>query len=227
MRLFNPILIPCSSASDFYQKFKKRMMLHAFLEAAKLVFLVAIAGFFLLEYLSPFAQTRLQIDFPGEMGRLFSLPNSARDSNVHEVLDLAHMIRMITDDQISDHKVLRYAGLICHASQKYGLRPTEIIALIMAESGFKEKSVNRKTGDYGLGQINWEHWGKPYGLEPQDLIDPSINIFLTCHVYKFFGQDFGKYHRGNGIKCQAYLLNVKSILSTLNAFGDSNKKNFS
>ncbi len=227
MRIFNLTFVPCSSASDFCRKFKKRLMLHAFLEAAKLVFLLAIAGFFLLEYFSPATRAELRIDSPGKVGRFFSSLDTARDSNVHEVLNLANMIRLITDDQLSDRQVLRYAGLICHASQKYGVRPAEIIALIMAESSFKEKSINRKTGDYGLGQINWEHWGKPYGLEPQDLLDPSVNIFLTCHVYKFFGQDFGKYHRGNGIKCQAYVVNVKSILSTLNAFGDSNKKNFS
>jgi soluble lytic murein transglycosylase-like protein len=130
------------------------------------------------------------------------------------------MIRLLTDDQLSEGKVLRYAGLICHASQKYGVNPLEIIALIMAESGFKENSINRETGDYGLGQINWEHWGKDYGYTPQELLDPSVNIFLTCHVYKFFGQDPGKYHRGNGIQCKAYLVNVRSILSTLKAFAE-------
>jgi hypothetical protein len=48
---------------------------------------------------------------------------------------------------------------------------------------------------------------------------------LTCHVYKFFGGDFGKYHRGYGIQSKAYLVNVKSILSTLNAFAELNKQN--
>jgi hypothetical protein len=107
------------------------------------------------------------------------------------------------------------------------VNPLEIIAIITAESNFKENSVNQETGDYGLGQINWEHWGKDFGLTPHQLLDPSINIFLTCHVYKFFGKDFGKYHRGNGIQSSAYLLNVKSILSTLNAFVEGNKENIS
>jgi hypothetical protein len=137
------------------------------------------------------------------------------------------MIRLITDGQLSEAKALRYAGLIFHASQTYGVDPLEIIAIIMAESGFKENSINKETGDYGLGQVNWEHWGKEYGYTPQDLLDPSNNIFLMCHVYKFFGKDFGKYHRGNGIQCKAYLVNVKSILSTLNAFGELSKQNVS
>jgi hypothetical protein len=97
----------------------------------------------------------------------------------------------------------------------------------MAESGFKENSINKETGDYGLGQVNWEHWGKDYGYTPRDLLEPSINIFLTCHVYQFFGHDFGKYHRGNGIQCKAYLVNVKSILSTLSAFGELSKQDVS
>jgi hypothetical protein len=227
MKLFNIILIPCSSASDFYLKFKKRMMLYAIMETAKLVFIVAITVFFLLEYISPFTQKSLRIDFPVRIREFLSLTKSARDSSVKEVLNLANMIRLITDNQHSEGKVLRYAGLIYHASQKYGVNPLEIIALIMAESGFKENSINKETGDYGLGQVNWEHWGKDYGYTPQELLDPSINIFLTCHVYKFFGNDFGKYHRGNGIQCKAYLVNVKSILSTLNAFAELNKKNIS
>jgi hypothetical protein len=202
-------------------------MLHTILETVKLVFIVAIGVFFLLEYISPFAQTSLRIYFPAKVREFLSFTKSARDSNVKEVLNLAHMIQLITDGQLSEGKVLRYAGLIYHTSQKYGVNPLEIIALIVAESGFKEKSINKETGDFGLGQINWEHWGKDYGYTPQELLDPSINIFLTCHVYKFFGKDFGKYHRGNGIQCKAYLVNVKSILSTLNAFGELNKKNIS
>jgi soluble lytic murein transglycosylase-like protein len=117
--------------------------------------------------------------------------------------------------------------LIFHAARKHGVNPLEIIAIIVAESNFKETSINRETGDYGLGQINWEHWGKDFGLMPHELLDPSINIFLTCHIYKFFGKDFGKYHRGNGIQSKAYLVNVRSILSTLNALIEVNKEDIS
>lgn len=224
MRLFNIILIPCNSVSDFYLKFKKRMMLHAILEGVKLVFVFAIILLFLLEYIAPSAQGSLGIEFPVKVKEFLSFTKSTRDSSVKEVLHLAKMIQLITEDQLPESKMLRYGGLIYHASRKYGVNPLEIIALIMAESGFKENSINKETGDYGLGQINWEHWGKDYGYTPQQLLDPSINIFLTCHVYKFFGQDFGKYHRGYGIQCKAYLVNVRSILSTLNAFVELSKR---
>jgi hypothetical protein len=200
------------------------MMLHAILEGVKLVFVVAIVLLFLLEYIAPSAQGSLGIEFPVRVREFLSFTKSTRDSSVKEVLHLAKMIRLVTEDQLPESKMLRYAGLIYHASRKYGVNPLEIIALIMAESGFKENSINKETGDYGLGQINWEHWGKDYGYTPQQLLDPSINIFLTCHVYKFFGQDFGKYHRGYGIQSRAYLVNVKSILSTLNAFMELSKQ---
>jgi len=227
MKLFNIHVIPCNSASDFYSKFKKKMLLHTILEGIKLVFIVAIAVFFFLEYVAPIAQRSLRIDFPVKMEEFLPFTKSGHDSSVKEVLNLATMIRLITEDQLPEGKMLRYAGLVFHASQKCGVNPLEIIALIMAESGFKENSINKETGDYGLGQINWEHWGKDYGYTPHELLDPSTNIFLTCHVYKFFGQDFGKYHRGNGIQCKAYLVNVKGILSTLNAFAELYKENIS
>ena len=227
MKLLNIKLIPCSSGSDFYLEFKKKMMVHTIVEVTKLIFIIAIAVFLLLEYISPFSQRRPGVDFPVRMREFLISTKPTRDSSVKEVLHLANVIRFITDAQLSEGKVLRYAGLITHASQKHGINPLEIIALIMAESNFKENSINQETGDYGLGQINWEHWGKDYGYTPQQLLDPSVNIFLTCHVYKFFEKDFGKYHRGNGIQCRAYLVNVKSILSTLNAFSELNKENIS
>jgi hypothetical protein len=194
-------------------------MFHTIIEGVKLILIVSFAVIFLLKYLAPIVQEGLEADFPVGIKEFLSFPKSGHGSNAQEVLNLSSMIRLITDGQISETKALRYAGLIFHASQKYGVDPMEIIAIIMAESGFKENSINKETGDYGLGQINWEHWGKDYGYTPQQLLDPSINIFLTCHVYKFFGEDFGKYHRGNGIQCKVYLANVKAILSTLNAFG--------
>ncbi len=226
MKLFNIHVITCNSVSDFNSKFKKRMILHTIQESVKIVFLVAITAFFVLEYIAPLTQKSLQTCFPAGMEEFLSVTRSS-DSSVEEVLHLANMIRFITENQLSEAKMLRYAGLISHASQKNGLNPLEIIAIIMAESNFKEDCINKKTGDYGLGQINWEHWGKDFGLMPHQLLDPSINIFLTCHVYKFFGKDFGKYHRGGGIQSNAYLVNVRSILSTLNAFVEGNKDNIS
>jgi len=208
MILFGLRLIPCSS------------LLKAILHGAKLFFIVVIGIFFLLQYSSPLAQNRPGIDSLASM-------TPAPDSAIREILNLVGMIRLITDDQLPENKVLRYAGLIYHSSKQFGVNPLEIIAIIKAESSFNERSVNTKTGDYGLGQINWEYWGKDHGLTTQDLLEPAMNIFLTCQVYKFFGQDFGKYHRGNGIKCNVYLVNVQSILSTLQAFAELNKDNLS
>ena len=42
------------------------MMVHTILEVTKFIFIIAIAVFFLLEFLSPFIQRRLGIDFPVE-----------------------------------------------------------------------------------------------------------------------------------------------------------------
>lgn len=202
------------------------MILHTILESVKLFFIAAIAVFVLLEYGAPLVQKSMRTDFPAGMGEFLSITKSA-DAKIKEVLRLVNMIRLITENQLPETKMLRYASLIFHASRKHGVNPLEIIAIIVAESNFKETSINKETGDYGLGQINWNHWGKDFGLMPHELLDPSINIFLTCHIYKFFGKDFGKYHRGNGLQCDAYIVNVKSILSTLNALIEVNKENIS
>ena len=208
-------------------KFKQWTIFRFIVEATKLVFIIALTVFLLLEYFPPFAQSSPRLDSPAKKRSLFSLSQPFDEPGVQEVLYLAGMIRLVTDDRLSEGKALRYAGLIWHASQKYAVNPLEIIALIMAESEFKESGVNAKPGDYGLGQVNWKHWGQPYGLTQEDLLDPALNIYLTCHVYKFFKQDFGKYHRGNGIKSQTYVVNVKSILSTLKAFAESTRDDIS
>ena len=226
MRLFNIHVVPYHSASELYSKLKKRIMIHAILESVKIALIVGIGVFVFIANITPLTQKSTVPGSPAGMEEFLSYTKSA-DIDTREVLHLTSMIRLITENQIPEAKMLRYAGLIFHASKKYAVNPLEIIAIIMAESNFKEDSVNKETGDYGLGQINWQHWGKDYGLTPKDLLDPSINIFLTCHVYKFFGRDFGKYHRGNGIQCNAYVVNVQGILSTLNAFIELRKENIS
>ena len=226
MKLFNIHVIASPSEGEFHSKFEKRMILHTVLESVRLFLIAVIGVFVLLEYGALLSRKGLQTHYPAGMEEFVSSTRPA-DTSVKEVLRLANMIRLITENQLSEAKTLRYAGLIAHASQKQGVDPLEIIAIIMAESNFREDCINKETGDYGLGQINWEHWGKDFGLMPHQLLDPSINIFLTCHVYKFFGKDFGKYNRGNGIKSKVYIVNVRSILSTLNAFVKKNKENIS
>ena len=220
MKLFGLLLIPLRWFEHPYRRFQERKSFRIFLEAAKIGIIIFVTVLLSMEYLLPSAQSKIRSNSPWKQGNFLSSLGSSRDPSAREVLNLAGMIRMITDDQLSEGKVLRYAGLIFQAAQKYGVNPLEIIAIIVAESEFKESSINAKTGDYGLGQINWRHWGKDYGLTPQDLLDPAINIYMTCHVYKFFGQDFGKYHRGNGVKSDAYMVNVEGILSTLQAFAE-------
>ncbi len=227
MRLSSLLLFPLCWFGDLYRKFQTRKSFRIFLEAAKIGAVIIFTVLLSMGYLLPSAQSKIRSNFPWKPGNILSSLSSFRDPSAREVLNLASMIRLITDDELSEGKVLRYAGLIFQAAQKYSVNPLEIIAIIVAESEFKESSINAKTGDYGLGQINWRHWGKDYGLTTQDLLDPAINIYMTCHVYKFFGQDFGKYHRGNGVKSSAYVVNVKSILSTLHAFAELNREDAS
>ena len=106
MKLFNIHVITCNSVSDFHSKFKKRMIVHTTLECLKLCFIGAIAAFLLLEYGAPLAQKSMRIDFPTGMEEFVSLTKSA-DSSVKEVLRLVNMIRLITENQLSEAKMLR------------------------------------------------------------------------------------------------------------------------
>jgi hypothetical protein len=226
MKYFSFISNALGTALGLSRRISRGKILHAILETGKLVAIIAVAFFLSQEYFFPSAQSSQTETFTfTEVREDFSLfKASTPDPSIKEIMNLAAMIRFITDEQVSEGKALRYAGLIFHASQKNGVNPLEIIALIMAESRFKENSINSKTGDYGLGQINWVHWGKDLGLTHQDLLDPATNIYMTCHVYKYFGKDFGKYNRGHGVKSRAYVLNIKGILSSLNAFRQSNQE---
>ena len=229
MKHFNLLLIP--SGVDFYGKFKKKFFPYTLLGIVQGILIIILAALLILERLPaanlPSGLNPLALINPETMAVNWSAQESFRiELNSDEIGNLAAMIRLITEEDLTQWTAWRYAGLIYHAAQKYEVNPLEIVALIMAESSFRANSVNKKTGDYGLGQINWVHWGKPMGFTPQDLMDPAINIVLTCHVYKFFGEDFGKYHRGNGIQNKAYIANVKSILSTLGAFAQTHKRDF-
>jgi hypothetical protein len=227
MKFFSFLFIPLRTALDFCRRTSPGMPFHALPEMGKWVPIMVIALFLSQEYFFPSAQSSQRENSPQTKEDISSPIGFTQDPSVKEILNLAAMIRFVTNHQLPEGKALRYAGLIFHASQKYGVNPPEIIALIMAESQFKESSINAKSGDYGLGQINWKHWGKDYGLSRQELLDPAINIYMTCHVYKYFGKDFGKYHRGFGIKSKAYVVNVKSILSSLHAFAELDQEEVS
>ncbi len=226
MKYFNIMSTPLRTVLGLCGRISRGKTFHAILEMGKMVAIIGIAFLLSQGYFFPSAQSSQTETFKvSEIREDFSLRKaSTPDPNVKEILNLAAMIRFITNEQLSEGRALRYAGLIFHSSKRYGVNPLEIIALIMAESTFKEGSINAKTGDYGLGQVNWVHWGKDLGLTHQDLLDPAINIYMTCHIFNYFGKDFGKYNRGHGVKSRAYVLNVKGFLSSLNAFAQLNQE---
>jgi hypothetical protein len=223
--------LPTASGGDSYWKFKRRKFSYAMLGILESILIVLLAGVMILEHLpADLSYKLIWRNLLISKGKTVEwLPEESLSSgmNSKEIKRLAEMIGVVTDKVLPEWKAYRYAGLIYYSAQKYDLDPLGIVALITAESSFKASIVNKRTGDYGLGQINWEHWGKPLGLTTQDLMDPSINIVMTCHVFKFFGEDFAKYHRGKGIQSKAYTANIKSILSTLAAFAQANHEDMS
>lgn len=221
MDSYDVLEIQCTSASDFYHKYRKRLAGQRLLRNIRRVFIVALTIYFLVGFSSPTAQTSLVSDLTRRMNALQEVMDSEDEDVTNEITMLAEVIRFATDSRLIECEAMRYASLIHHASQLHEQDPIEIVALIVAESSFQNESINEKTGDFGLGQVNWKYWGQPNGLTPQDLIDPAINIVMTCEIFHHYGNNFDKYHRGDGIKSRAYSVNVKSILSLLKTHAKS------
>jgi soluble lytic murein transglycosylase len=90
----------------------------------------------------------------------------------------------------------RYSGFITEYSEKYGLDPVLVSAVIKTESNFEADAVSSKNA-YGLMQITEEtaHWaaGK-MGLEDFStdmLTDPETNIMIGCWYMKNLDEEFG------------------------------------
>ena len=66
MWLFNTHVIPCHSTSDFHSKLKKKIMLQTILESVTIVFIVAIAVFVLIEYITLLSQAAHEPTFQPE-----------------------------------------------------------------------------------------------------------------------------------------------------------------
>lgn len=110
----------------------------------------------------------------------------------------------------------RYSSYITEYSEKYGLDPILVSAVIKTESNFKADAVSSKNA-YGLMQITEEtaHWaaGK-MGLKnftTEMLTDPETNIRIGCWYMKNLEDEFGStelvlaaYNAGRG-NVQAWL----------------------
>jgi hypothetical protein len=217
MNHYELLLLKGGTASDFFDGYYRCVKRRKFLRASKILVTAFLTVVFIVGYYSTTAQTYIVTFFQNKLNALEEMQNEYEYASTNEVLNLAKLLRFASDDLMGENGSLKYAGLIYHAAELYDVDPLEVIALIAAESSCIPDSINEKTGDYGLGQVNWKYWGKPLGLSPQELLDPKINIVTTCHIYKHYGEDFSKYHSGHGIKSKAYLVNVQGILSSLRA----------
>lgn len=90
---------------------------------------------------------------------------------------------------------LKYQDTIRKYSQKYGLDPYLVLAVIKVESNFMPEAVSpkkarglmqitEKTGKWGAGQIQLTH----YSVEK--LFDPEINIQIGCWYLSVLYQEF-------------------------------------
>lgn len=82
------------------------------------------------------------------------------------------------------------------AGQRYGISPVLLRAIATAESGLDPQALHVNTNgttDIGLMQINswWLPRLKPYGIEPEDLWEPCLNIGVGAWILAGNVQQFG------------------------------------
>lgn len=76
----------------------------------------------------------------------------------------------------------QFDDLIFQSATKYGLDPDRFRRQIFQESGFRPDAIS-KAKCVGLGQIN-PKTAKRYGVDPNTLTDPSVNLDLSARVMK-------------------------------------------
>lgn len=70
------------------------------------------------------------------------------------------------------------------ASVRTAISEKEIAAQLCQESRFDFKAVNKKTGDYGIAQINVKIWEKEFGYVDREklVVDPSYQMILYTDI---------------------------------------------
>ena len=74
----------------------------------------------------------------------------------------------------------QFDDLILQSATKNGLDPDRFRRQIFQESSFRPDAVS-KANCIGLGQIN-PKTAKRYGIDPNTLTDPSVNLDLSARI---------------------------------------------
>lgn len=88
----------------------------------------------------------------------------------------------------------RYTALILEKSEKYGLDPAFVTAIVCVESGFNPAARSNK-GACGLMQImpataEWIAGKTGVGYSPGDLFDAGINLEIGCAYLRYLSGRF-------------------------------------
>ena len=82
--------------------------------------------------------------------------------------------------------------------------------------------ASRGHADIGMAQIHYPIWGPVFGLRPEDLLDPWINLHAAAAILRLamvrepgsWG-GVGRYHSGTPLRKWAYASRVAAVVHTL------------
>ncbi len=123
---------------------------------------------------------------------LFALSFFGRDSrllasydpiNHPEVIQVERMIEN-TGATVPATIKKKVAMAIAENARYYNIKPKHLVAIAFVESSFRPNLIN-ETDDYGVMQINWQHWGKKFTKDPNDLLNVYKNVEFACKIINF------------------------------------------
>lgn len=173
-------------------------------------------------------------------GSLYGSVSKYRNSSVHR----QEIVRIAQYDHL-----IRYFANFSYFRPKHKVSPDFIRALILAESGADPKAVSNKNA-LGLGQIlfstgeqaaqelagsltsfRYVPKRKLQNLREADLLDPAVNILLTCYLvakynFKFDGRldlvvsawNAGEYTESLSRKSHAPYRETEDLIGKVNAY---------
>lgn len=78
-----------------------------------------------------------------------------------------------------EHEAHCYSLIVKKESERFGVPPLVLVALVSRESSWKARAVNKQSGAVGLGQL-MPGTDTTKGFDGYDLTDPAVNLHLTA-----------------------------------------------
>jgi len=152
--------------------------------------------------------------------RLFKIAADMKQTRIEHITNVTKKLLILQPKLAKGNLAEWYAEIIttyCGADIE-----NIFIAILFGESSFDHTKVN-KSGDYGIGQINYKIWGNFFEVTQKELLNPIINIQIAFTILQMAqishgtkNDWYGYYHSWNHISRKKYVKKIDRILKLIN-----------